>query len=384
MTYATGAYADLAYVMESTWGTTPGSPSMKRLRLTSESVRTKIDGLTSKEIRSDRMIAALTQGNLDVAGSINFEFSHTSFDEILEAALFGDWEDISKTAATIAFVSGTPATITDSGNGFVTAGFKVGNLIKVSGSTSNDGYYTLAGVTAGTLTLATGETLTDESAGASVTITSSELKAGTTDKSFTLEKRFTDIDQYMVFTGCMVNGMNLRITPGEIVTGGFDIFGKSHSASGTSLGTPTDVASTTPFNSFNGTLYEGGSTIAIVTSLEIRLANNIAGRWAIGSNKDKAAKFPGRSNCAGTLSAFFQDLTLYNKFLNGTPSSLKVILNDGTNRTAIIIPNIKYSGEGTPVINGENDLVLNLNFQALRDSAEETSLKISRYVPVQI
>ena len=194
MAYATGAHADLAYVMESAWGVTPETPSMQRLRFTGESVRANIAGLTSNEICSDRMISALTQGNIDVSGSIEFEFSHNSFDDILEAALFGAWDNADITADTIAFVSGTPnATITDSGNGFVAAGFKVGNFIKVSGSSSNNGYYTVVGVTVGTLTLATGETLVDESAGASITITSSELKAGTTDKFFTLEKRFTDI-----------------------------------------------------------------------------------------------------------------------------------------------------------------------------------------------
>jgi hypothetical protein len=382
MSYATGANADLAYVMESNWGVTPGSPSMKRLRFTGESTHASIAGLTSAEIRSDRMIPALIQGNIDVSGSIDFEFSHNSFDDLLEAALFGDWDDVDKTAATIAFAAGTPGTITDSANGFITAGFKAGNLIKVNGSTSNDGYYTVAGVTAGTLTLAMGETLVDEAAGDSVTIKSSELKAGTMDKYFTLEKRFTDIGQYLLFTGCMVNGMSLKITPNEMVKGSFDIFGKNHSGSGTSLGTPTDVAATSPFNSFNGSLYEGGSSIAIVTSLEIRLANNIAGRWAVGGDKTKAAYFEGRSNCTGVLSAFFQDLTLYNKFLNGSASSLKLILNDGINRTALIIPHIKYSGEGTPAIRGENDLALNLNFQALRDPTEATSFKICRYVPV--
>lgn len=59
---------------------------------------------------------------------------------------------------TIAFVDGGAGadTITDSADGFVTAGFEVGDTITVAGSTSNDGDYTLVDVAAGTLTLATG------------------------------------------------------------------------------------------------------------------------------------------------------------------------------------------------------------------------------------
>jgi len=75
------------------------------------------------------------------------------------------------TAITIAFVDGGAGadTITDTGSGFVTAGFKGGDLITVSGSTSNDGNYTIVSVVAGTITLATG-VLTVEAAGDNVTV----------------------------------------------------------------------------------------------------------------------------------------------------------------------------------------------------------------------
>lgn len=70
------------------------------------------------------------------------------------------------TANTIAFVDGGGGedTITDSGSGFVTAGFKVGDTLTVDGTVSNDGTYTLTGVVAGTLNVATGS-LTAEAAG---------------------------------------------------------------------------------------------------------------------------------------------------------------------------------------------------------------------------
>lgn len=76
------------------------------------------------------------------------------------------------TAITIAFTDDDPDTITDSGSGFVDAGFKPGDLITVSGSTSNDGNYTIdtGGVAAGVLTLVIGDSLTGEIAGDNVTV----------------------------------------------------------------------------------------------------------------------------------------------------------------------------------------------------------------------
>lgn len=73
-------------------------------------------------------------------------------------------------ATTIAFVDSNPDTITDSGSGFVTAGFTATDKITVVGSTSNDGTYTIANVAAGTLTLDAGDTLVAEVAGDDVTI----------------------------------------------------------------------------------------------------------------------------------------------------------------------------------------------------------------------
>ena len=70
----------------------------------------------------------------------------------------------------IAFVDSDPDTITDTGSGFLTAGFAAGDRIKVWGSTDNDGDYTIASVTAGTITLIAADELTVEAAGAHVLI----------------------------------------------------------------------------------------------------------------------------------------------------------------------------------------------------------------------
>lgn len=75
-------------------------------------------------------------------------------------------------AQTIAFVDSNPDTITDSGNGFLTAGFKAGGRINVSGAANagNNGSKTIDTAAAGTLTLISTDTLTAEGVGASVTI----------------------------------------------------------------------------------------------------------------------------------------------------------------------------------------------------------------------
>jgi hypothetical protein len=90
----------------------------------------------------------------------------------VNARVVGNGETVSNT--TISFANSDPDTITRAdGGSFVTDGFEAGEQIRVAGSTSNDGYYTLAagGVAANTLTLVNSDSLTTEAAGASVTIT---------------------------------------------------------------------------------------------------------------------------------------------------------------------------------------------------------------------
>lgn len=75
----------------------------------------------------------------------------------------------------IAFVHGTSSndTITDADSLFITSGeFKAGDMIRVSGSVSNDGEYLITTVVAGTITLHIKEVLTTETATAiAITLT---------------------------------------------------------------------------------------------------------------------------------------------------------------------------------------------------------------------
>ena len=74
------------------------------------------------------------------------------------------------TAATIAFADSNPDTITDSGSGL--AGFAVGQTLLISGGVNDGAVVTIdaGGVSAGTLTLIAGDSLTAAVAGPSITL----------------------------------------------------------------------------------------------------------------------------------------------------------------------------------------------------------------------
>lgn len=205
------------------------------------------------------------------------------------------------------------------------------------------------------------------------------LKAGTTEVSFSVEKRFTDVTRYHQFTGCEIARFSLSAVPDSMVTASFDILGKDMAVSGTSLdASPTAAADKDPFDSFSGSLQEGGSSIATLTAFEFTLENNLGAAQVLGATTTPDI-FSGRSNLTGRITAYFEDDTLLSKFLDETESSLQIVLSDPASNTLTIdVPRIKYTGGDVPV-SGEGPILVTLPWQGLYDSSTElTNLKITR------
>lgn len=384
MPFAVGSKYQLGYIAESTYGTTPGSPSMTAMRITGDDLNLTKESFLSNELRADREIVDFRHGNKQVGGGLNFELAFdTSFDDFFLALLgASSWSNAATITGTgIAFVNGTPDTITDTGNGFVTAGFEVGDKVTVSGagSGSNSGLtVTLTAVAAGTLTISE-TTVVNQSAGGSVTLTASRkfAKVGTTVKSFSLERQFTDITKYQQIVGARVNSLALSVQPNAIVTGNFGILAKGWTNSSSSLDSSLTAAGTNSvFDSFSGTILENGSSIATVTGLELNVNNNLGPAFVVGSSELQQI-FEERCNVSGQITAFLDDITLLDKFANETVSSLEFKLTDGTNYYTFIVPRLKYSDAAAP-INAFGGVVVTLPFQGYRDPTVGASLRIEK------
>jgi len=203
------------------------------------------------------------------------------------------------------------------------------------------------------------------------------LKAGTTLKTFSIERAFTDIDQFLVYRGAGVNTMSLSIVPNRMVTGTFGIVGHDMAVDDATLGAPTDVATNSPFDSFTGTLLEGGVANAAITAFTLNIENGIDPEYVIMKSAADELTY-GRSNVSGRISAKFKNLDMLNKFINEVESSISLTL-DGANGgdLTILLPRIKYNGGDAPV-NGEGSVILDMPFQALLDPVTGTNIQITR------
>jgi len=205
------------------------------------------------------------------------------------------------------------------------------------------------------------------------------LKAGTTRRSFTIERTFQDITQYVRYTGCEVNTMSISIAPNSMVGVSFGFIGKDQSIAQTAIASSTYSAltDTCQFDSFTATISEGGSPIALVTEAEITLENGIEPQFVVGSSTTLRPSI-GRCNVTGSITVYLEDQAMLTKFQNETESSLDLTLTDPDGNTfQIEIPKLKYTS-GQPDVSGEGSVTVSMDFQAIYDSVDASNIVITR------
>ena len=209
--------------------------------------------------------------------------------------------------------------------------------------------------------------------------TTDVLKAGTARKSFTFERKFGDLatPEYHRYTGCEINSLALSVSPNSMVSATFGVIGKDLTISTSATGTDGADAGNTPFDSFTGSIKEGGSAIATVTALELSLENGIEPLFSIGSQTTSRPSI-GKSRLTGTLTTYFESKSLYEKFLNETSSSIELILTDlDGNSYKIELGNVKYNS-GQPDVSGEGAVTIAMEFVGLYDSTDASNVVITR------
>ena len=209
------------------------------------------------------------------------------------------------------------------------------------------------------------------------------LKVGTTPKFISVEDYAADIDQARLFTGLSVSTMGISLAPNQMVTTTFGMVGKDMTISGTAE--VQDAAFPTgnePFDAYSGDISIGdvgnATTSAIVTSVDFTLNNSYAPTFVIGDDSAPSLEY-GRAEVEGTITAYFENQNLIERFLNETESALTVSVDapTGTNPYTFTFPRIKINSADVGV-DGPTSRMISMSFVALYDTTEGTNLKITR------
>jgi hypothetical protein len=404
MAFSSGAQRDLYYAIEDSFGVPPSTLTMTEVRNTEDTISLARDNFVSNERRGDRGIHDMRLGNKQPAGDINFEFSYESFDDFMAAALCADYdtsqEDLDDAWEAPYALTGTSAidgitvdkddkTITRATGSWITDGLRVGDVITIAGFTEdgppdetvNNQTTQITALTATVITVSSTTLEDTDSARDSIEFTTSatEIKKGTTVTSFVIERYFIDVTQYQLYTGGIINGFSLDLAPNGMVTGGFSFLFKDaeNASSAYHDGDPVDVETNRPFDSFTGYINENNTASEVLSALNFSLDNGFERNFVLMADTCPQMT-SGRSNVTGSITAYFENKTLYDKFVNETESSLEVGFQDNNlNGYVITLPRVKYTSAETPV-NSDGAIINTMNFQALDDATEASNIIIRK------
>ncbi len=304
MSQAVGGAAQIAYIEESVWGTTPATPQMKVLSAGTygESLVAESGELVSNTISPISGTTDTRNGQLKISGSIPFELPVNGLGSIIKGVM--------------------------------------GSVV-----TTGTGPYTHV------------------------------FKRVATKPSFTIEKGFTDIGQYFIYKGCKFGSMSLSVAPDGLATGTIEVMGKNITTSSTPLDATPTTFTHKAYANLDASLLEGG-VAAQLLNFSFNIANGLTDSRIVGSN-ESANIGSGKSEVTGEISVMFEDLTYFTKWLNETETSIKLTYTLGTESCEFNFPRVKFNGAGSPAIDSQEGIVLNLKFRALIDPTEGTDVVIT-------
>lgn len=384
MAIASGVFKQLAYKVESTWGTVPSASGAQALRRTTSSLDLTKETYQSNEIRTDLQLNDFRHGVRSVSGKISGDLSAGTHADFMAAILKRDYVSVSAiTGASITIAGAGPTyTVTRAAGSFLTDGVKVGDVIRLTAGSftaanlNKNLFVVTLTATVATVIVLNGSSLTAEGPIASATVAVVGKKtyiptSGHTDKSFSIEHWFSDIAQSEVFSGCKPSACAISLPPTGIATIDWDFMGKDvTTASSQYFTSPTATTTTGSLAAVNGVVRVGNQTVATLTGLTLNIAANFTGEAVVGANT-KPVMTPGRVLVTGQATCYFEDATFRDVFLNETETSILCAFTADNSANAdfvsFALPRVKFGGSTKD--DGEKGIVQTIPFQALFNNA---------------
>lgn len=386
---ASSSLVQVRYIAETVFGTTPVAGNPRNLRVTGESLDFTVTKEQSKEINSTRTITSVAPVNAAASGGIQGELSYAEYDVLMAAELQSTWT-VYGTNGVQAAASTITATATTLTAGTATSGndswatLQKGQWFRlVHPGSANDGkVFRVSTSVAPTTTIITLDTNTPATVAGSLAggiVQTSRLTHGTTQTSFSIERASTDINQFLCYTGQTPSKMDINVASGSLSTISFDFMGKgANRAASTQLpGSPIASYNYDVQSGVSGTtcqLWEGGAplTSTYVKSISLSYDNALRAQDAI-CTLGAVGIGAGTINISGSMSVYFADGALFDKFKANTNTSIIFSSQDSAGNGYIFtIPVANISSWKVTAGSKDQDMMVDLQFIGLRDASNAT------------
>lgn len=373
----------VSYVAESSYKTTPGSPTLIEVPFTSESLKQNTSTVNSKVIRSDRNVNEIIRVDVSAGGDVGYELMFGAattpgswVDDWQKAALMASsWSAVQTNSGTF---STSGSTITGTG---VATGITAGKMIRLKNGSTLLGYFLVTASVVGTLTVTpTPPALTGS--GDEEVESCPLVSNGTTLTSFTIEKAFTDKTKFAKYLGSCIDRMTLSASARSVIDGSFSFLAASETSSNSTVGSGSNTAYPTnkvlnTVDNLYGIVVNG--TAISATGFSLSLNNNLGGQEIMGTLGLNSVR-SGSCMVDGTLDVYFEDATLIDLYLNFTEVPLLVFLKDASdNAFGITLPAVKFT-DGDRLAGGmDGDVMVRLKWAAKYSSTYSRTIALGRW-----
>lgn len=217
------------------------------------------------------------------------------------------------------------------------------------------------------------------------------LKNASTAKAFSFEKTFETggTDRFFRYTGCQVSRLSLDIAARQKITGSMSLVGMGHSAVSAAMSGATYAPGNTKAV-MNGSHDVGALSVSGVSPTpklmraSLQIENNLRERPALG-HRGPIGIGAGRFVVTGSLEAYFEDLALYNAFLDHSDVGLSLTVGSVTSeKYTIEVPKTKLSNGRITAGGNDQDVMAAFDWQGLLytggSPAFGASMRITRAV----
>ena len=387
MALASTSRVQLSYIKEVTFGVTPATGTVRKLRITGESLNFTINKETSSEINDSRSSSSMIPTSAEAAGGVQAEMQFAEYDPFIEATLQGTFSGIGGTGVSTAFeatitATDITATVAPVGTSAFTT-LQLGQWFTLDGTSSaNDGkLFRVSKVTAPTTTVITLDPGTPGVAGGPYVATkvlAARLTNGVTQPSFTLQRTIGDVGEYFSFRGMTASSMSLSVASGSLSTVEFSFMGKDSAQDNATLlpAIVTDSQSYQIMSGVSGTtcaLWANGAPLAgtFINSISFSYDNSLRQQTALCA-LGAIGIGAGQINCTADIEVYFASgATFYKELLDNSNIEIAFTSYDAEGNGYIFtLPAANVSSYTVNASGGsDSDLMASISLTALRDAA---------------
>lgn len=387
MALASTSRVQVTYIKEATFGVTPVAGTVRKLRVTGESLNYSLSKETSKEINDSRSSSSMVPVSAEASGGIQGEMQFAEYDPLIEATLQGSFAPFGTAGTGVAFEATiTATTITASAPTTGTSAFtllKAGQWFTLGGTgTANDGkLFRVSKTTPPTSTVIALDVSTPGVPGgpfAATTTTTARLTNGITQPSFTFQRTIADAGEFFSFRGMTASSMSLNIASGSLSTVEFSFMGRDSEQANTNL-LPTPVTDSQTYQVMSGVsgttcaLWANGAPLAgtFINSIAFSYDNALRAQTALCA-LGAIGVASGQINCTVDIEVYFATgATFYKELLDNSNIEIAFTCYDAEGNGYIFtLPAANVSTYTVNASGGsDSDLMASISLTALRDAA---------------